>query len=78
MARKWFFAKGQGGWVDDASAEGNHPIFVKGQSGYIADSAGDDTVPFFAKGQSGHIYTTSVEPEPDDDAKGVKRTTRKK
>jgi len=77
MARKWFFGKGQGGWVDDAAAEGNHYVFVKGQYGYIADSAGDDTKPFMAKGQSGNIYTTSVEPE-DDDAKGVKRTTRKK
>ena len=77
MARKWFFGKGQGGWVDDAKADGNHFVFVKGQSGFIADSAGDDTKPFFAKGQSGNIYTTEIEPEVEDGSKG-KRTTKKK
>ena len=62
MARKWFFAKGQGGWVDDTPAEGKHFVFANGQSGYMADSAGADTKLFFAKGQSGNIYTTETEP----------------
>lgn len=74
MARKWFFGKGQGGWVDDAKADGNKWIFVKGQGGYIATTAGDDTKPFFAEGQSGNIYTTDTAA---DDAKG-KRSTKKK
>jgi hypothetical protein len=78
MARKWFFGKGQGGWVDDAKADGNHFVFAKGQSGYMADSSGDDTKPFFAKGQSGEIYTTETEPEVEDGTKGAKRSTKKK
>jgi len=40
MGKKWFFAKGQSGYVKEESEDGKF-VFVKGQTGYF-DNDGDD------------------------------------
>lgn len=54
MGKKWFFAKGQNGFLDDDPGEGKKWFFAKGQSGYVKEESEEGKF-VFVKGQTGYF-----------------------